>query len=63
MATIRLQNINGNLFPTDAVSKETLIADFGIERIPGARFFYWSPKIVRKGHKMAITGDISDIDL
>lgn len=63
MATIRLQNINGNLFPTDAVSKETLTEDFGIERIPGARFFYWSAKIVRKGHKMAITGDISDIDL
>jgi len=63
MATIRLQIINGNLYPTDAVSKETLMEDFGIERIPGARFYYWSPKIIIKGHKMAITGDISDIDL
>lgn len=62
MATIRLQNINGYLYPTDAVSADILEEDFSLGRIPCDKFWFHSPKIVKKGHKMAIEGDTEDID-
>jgi len=56
MAIIRLQNINGNLYPTDSKSKEILESEFHLGRIPCIDFDIHAPWIVKRGHKMAITG-------
>jgi hypothetical protein len=62
MATIRLQNINSHLYPTDSISAGIMEKDFGLGRIPADKLWLWSPRIVKKGHSMAITGDIDNID-
>ena len=59
--TIRLQNINGYLYPTDCLSNGVLEDEFGLGRIPCDKFYFYSPKIIKKGHRMAIEGDIDDI--
>jgi len=56
MATIRLQKINGNYYPTDSKSKEILESEFHLVKIPRVDFDIYSPWIVKRGHKMAITG-------
>ena len=56
MAIIRLQNINGYLYPTDSKSKEILESEFHLGRIPREELDIHSPRIVKRGHKMAITG-------
>ena len=61
--TIRLQTINGFLYPMDAISARHLEEDFNLSRIPCGKFWYHSPKIVKRGYSMAISGDIDDIDL
>ena len=38
MATIRLQLIEGYFYPTDFISRETLVNMFRIERFPENRF-------------------------
>lgn len=63
MKTIRLQILGKNLYPIDSVSAKTLRDQFSLDRIPGNRFIEWSPKIVKAGYKMAIVGNINDIEL
>ena len=53
---IRLQNINGYLYPTDSKSKEILESEFHLGRIRCIDFDIHSPRRVKRGHKMAITG-------
>ena len=54
MATIRLQLIEGYFYPTDFISRETLVELFRIERFPESRFVVLSPSIIAKGHAMAV---------
>lgn len=61
MNTIRLQNIQGYLYPADSVSAGKLEAEFFLDRIPCAKFWLWSPKIVKRGYSMAISGNTDDI--
>lgn len=55
MAIIRLQKINGYYYPTDTKSKTILESEFHLGRIPCEDFDIHSPRIVMRGHKMAIT--------
>lgn len=56
MAIIRLQKINGNPYPTNSKSKEILESEFHLVRIPCEDLDIHAPWIVKRGHKMAITG-------
>lgn len=63
MATIRMQNIGGNLYPMDALSAGTLEKEFGIGRIPGGKAWMWTARIVGQGHRIAITGGTKGLDM
>lgn len=54
MAIIRLQLINGYLYPTDADSRKILEESLRVDRIPLERFDVVSPKLVKDGHAMTI---------
>ena len=56
MATIRLQLIKGFFYPTDADSRKTLEDSLRVDRIPLERFDVVSPKLVKAGDALAITG-------
>ena len=55
-STIQLQFINGCFYPIDYVSKTILTDKYGLERIPESGFSRWSPKLVRDGYKLAVSG-------
>lgn len=55
-STIQLQFINGYFYPIDFVSKTILGDKYGLERVPENGFSRWSPKLVRDGYKLAISG-------
>ena len=56
MATIRLQLIKGFFYPTDEDSRKTLEESVRLDRIPLERIDVVSPKLVKAGHALAITG-------
>jgi hypothetical protein len=56
MATIRLQLIKGFFYPTDAASRKILEDSLRVDRIPLERIDVVSPKLVKAGHALAITG-------
>lgn len=56
MPTIHLQLINGFFYPTDAASRKILEDSLRVDRIPLERFDVVSPKLVKAGHALAITG-------
>lgn len=53
--TVRLQLINGHFYPTDAISSDILRREFELGRIPEERIDVISPKLVRRGYKLAIS--------
>lgn len=53
---VHLQFINGVFYPSDSVSKKTLLKHWGIETISLARFNYLLPTLVKKGFMFAIYG-------
>lgn len=53
--TIRLQFINGVFYPTDSISRKTLEDELGIDRIVERNFDIVSPRLVKRGYKMAIS--------
>jgi len=55
MGTIRLQNIDGYLYPTDAVSAGVLAEEYDLGRIPEESLYLHAPRLVRDGHALAIT--------
>lgn len=61
MATIRLQQFGRFLWPADAMSEKVLEEEFEIGRIPCGKFYFHSPKIIKRGHRMAILGNVEDI--
>lgn len=63
MKTIRLYILGKHLYPTDTESAMILKEQFALDRIPGEKLWLWSPRIVKAGYKMAIYGDINDIEL
>lgn len=56
MTTIRLQLIKGFFYPTDAASRKILKDSLRVDRIPLERIDVVSPKLVKAGHALAITG-------
>ena len=56
MATIHLQLIKGFFYPTDAASRKILEDSLRVDRIPLERIDVVSPKLVKAGHALAITG-------
>lgn len=54
MAAIRLQLIQDYFYPTDAVSRQTLIDCLRLERFPLERLDLLSPRLVRLGYSLAI---------
>lgn len=63
MKTIRLYILGDHLYPIDTESAIMLRNDFALDRIPGEKLWLWSPRIVKAGYKMAIYGDLNDIEL
>lgn len=59
--TIQLQLINGCFYPVDHVSRQVLTDELACERIPEHRFDVISPKLVRLGYKIAITGYVPKV--
>ena len=55
-STIQLQFINGYFCPIDYASKTILTDKYNLERIPESGFDRWSPKFVRDGYKLAVSG-------
>ena len=52
---INLQFINGFFYPTDAISTQTLADELELGRIPEDRLDVISPKLIRRGYKLAIS--------
>ena len=53
--TIRLQFVNGYFYPTDCDSRDTLVEELRLERFPEERTYAIFPRLVKHGHKLAIT--------
>ena len=55
VSRINLQFINGFFYPTDAISTQTLADELELGRIPEDRLDVISPKLIRRGYKLAIS--------
>ena len=53
---IQLQLINGYFYPIDFLSKNMLVSRYNLEKIPENAFDRWSPRFVRDGYKLAVSG-------
>jgi len=53
--TIQLQLINGVFYPIDSISRKILEDELNMDRIIERNFDIVSPKLVKRGYKMAIT--------
>jgi hypothetical protein len=53
---IRLQFIDGYFYPTDSVSRNTLVDELRIERFPEDRFTPLTSTLVARGHALAVEG-------
>ena len=53
--TLRLQLINGYFYPTDSISRDLLRNELELGRIPEERIDAISPKLVKRGYKLAIS--------
>ena len=60
MGTIRLQLVGEYFYPTDSVSRNILVEEERIERLPENRLDILSPVFVRKGYKIAISNYIPE---
>ena len=56
MNTIRLQLIDGDFYPTDSMSRDTLRDLLHIDRFPDFRLDSLSPKLIKMGYRLAVTG-------
>lgn len=61
--TIILAIVGEYLLPTNADSVLRMQTNFGIERIPTTKTWYWFPKFVAAGYKLMITGDTDNLNL
>ena len=52
--TIQLQLINGYFYPTNSISRDIMIDNYRLERIPQDRFDLLAPRFVRDGYKLAV---------
>lgn len=53
--TIQLQLINGVFYPIDSISRKILEDELNMDRIIERNFDIVSPKLIKRGYKMAIT--------
>jgi len=53
--TIQLQFINGVFYPIDSTSRKILENELNMDRITERDFDIVSPRLVKRGYKMAIT--------
>jgi hypothetical protein len=54
-STIQLQFINGAFYPVDSISRKILEDELNTDRITERDFNIVSPRLVKRGYKMAIT--------
>jgi len=52
---IRLQFINGVFYPVDSISRKILENELKMDKITERDFDIVSPRLVKRGYKMAIT--------
>ena len=53
--TIQLQLVNGMYYPVDGMSRKILEDELHMDKIRERDFDIFSPRLVKRGYKMAIT--------